>query len=96
MSCLRELTIGEQVRETVPTGSFVGKTLIIEREWVVGRMTAPWYANRSGYCFVMLWLSRTATGAILGCKIDGVGEAVYRKLREEEIKTFCAALRFME
>ena len=29
----------EQVRKTVPTGSFVGKTLIIEREWVAGRMT---------------------------------------------------------
>lgn len=28
-----------QVRKTVPTGSFVGKVLIIEREWVAGRMT---------------------------------------------------------
>lgn len=28
-----------QVRKTVPTGSFVGKILIIEREWVSGRMT---------------------------------------------------------
>ena len=28
-----------QVRKVVPTGSFVGKTLIIEREWVPGRMT---------------------------------------------------------
>ncbi len=28
-----------QVRKTVPTGSFVGKILIIEREWVAGRMT---------------------------------------------------------
>lgn len=30
----------EQVRKTVPTGSFVGKILMIEREWVAGRMTA--------------------------------------------------------
>jgi L-lactate utilization protein LutC len=28
-----------QVRKTVPTGSFVGKILIVEREWVNGRMT---------------------------------------------------------
>ncbi len=28
-----------QVRKTVPTGSFVGKILIVEREWVSGRMT---------------------------------------------------------
>lgn len=28
-----------QVRKTVPTGSFVGKILIVEREWVAGRMT---------------------------------------------------------
>lgn len=28
-----------QVRKVVPTGSFVGKILIIEREWVNGRMT---------------------------------------------------------
>jgi hypothetical protein len=28
-----------QVRKVVPSGSFVGKTLIIEREWVAGRMT---------------------------------------------------------
>ncbi len=28
-----------QVRKTVPAGSFVGKILIIEREWVAGRMT---------------------------------------------------------
>ncbi len=28
-----------QVRKTVPTGSFVGKILIVEREWVTGRMT---------------------------------------------------------
>jgi L-lactate utilization protein LutC len=28
-----------QVRKVVPTGSFVGKILIIEREWVAGRMT---------------------------------------------------------
>jgi hypothetical protein len=27
-----------QVRKVVPTGSFVGKTLIIEREWVAGRI----------------------------------------------------------
>ncbi len=27
------------VRKTVPTGSFVGKILIVEREWVSGRMT---------------------------------------------------------
>ena len=27
-----------QVRQRVPSGSFVGKILIIEREWVVGRM----------------------------------------------------------
>jgi hypothetical protein len=27
-----------QVRPVVPTGSFVGKTLIIEREWVAGRI----------------------------------------------------------
>jgi hypothetical protein len=29
----------EQVRKVVPIGSFVGKILIIEREWVAGRMT---------------------------------------------------------
>ncbi len=29
----------EQVRKVLPTGSFVGKILIIEREWVAGRMT---------------------------------------------------------
>jgi len=28
-----------QVRKTVPTGSFVGKILIVEREWVAGRVT---------------------------------------------------------
>jgi len=28
-----------QVRKVVPSGSFVGKILIIEREWVKGRMT---------------------------------------------------------
>jgi hypothetical protein len=28
-----------QVRKVVPTGSFVGKILIIEREWVAGRMS---------------------------------------------------------
>ncbi len=28
-----------QVRKTVPTGSFVGKILIVEREWATGRMT---------------------------------------------------------
>lgn len=28
-----------QVRKVIPTGSFVGKILIIEREWVAGRMT---------------------------------------------------------
>ena len=28
-----------QVRKVVPTGSFVGKILIVEREWVAGRMT---------------------------------------------------------
>src|SRR5512137_1398180 len=28
-----------QVRKVVPTGSFVGKILIVEREWVTGRMT---------------------------------------------------------
>jgi L-lactate utilization protein LutC len=28
-----------QVRQVVPSGSFVGKILIIEREWVAGRMT---------------------------------------------------------
>jgi hypothetical protein len=28
----------EQVRKRIPTGSFVGKTLIIEREWAAGRM----------------------------------------------------------
>jgi hypothetical protein len=27
-----------QVRKVVPTGSFVGKILIVEREWVTGRM----------------------------------------------------------
>ncbi len=27
-----------QVRQRVPTGTFMGKTLIIEREWVAGRM----------------------------------------------------------
>ena len=27
-----------QVRKVVPTGSFVGKILIVEREWVAGRM----------------------------------------------------------
>lgn len=29
----------EQVRKTVPSGSFVGKILIIEREWVAERVT---------------------------------------------------------
>ena len=29
----------EQVRQRLPSGSFVGKTLIIEREWAAGRMT---------------------------------------------------------
>ena len=29
----------EQVRKIIPSGSFVGKILIIEREWVAGRMT---------------------------------------------------------
>jgi hypothetical protein len=29
----------EQVRKMMPAGSFVGKILIIEREWVAGRMT---------------------------------------------------------
>ena len=29
----------EQVRKLVSTGSFVGKILIVEREWVNGRMT---------------------------------------------------------
>jgi hypothetical protein len=28
-----------QVRQRIPTGSFVGKILIIEREWLPGRMT---------------------------------------------------------
>jgi hypothetical protein len=28
-----------QVRQVLPSGSFIGKTLIIEREWVSGRMT---------------------------------------------------------
>lgn len=28
-----------QVRKVVPSGSFIGKTLIIEREWIAGRMT---------------------------------------------------------
>jgi hypothetical protein len=28
-----------QVRNTIPTGSFVGKILLIEREWMDGRMT---------------------------------------------------------
>ena len=27
-----------QVRAVVPTGSFVGKILLIEREWVAGRI----------------------------------------------------------
>jgi hypothetical protein len=27
-----------QVRPVVPTGSFIGKTLIIEREWIAGRI----------------------------------------------------------
>ena len=27
-----------QVRQMIPTGSFVGKTLIVEREWIAGRM----------------------------------------------------------
>jgi L-lactate utilization protein LutC len=29
----------EQVRKVVPTGSFVGKILIVEREWMAGRTT---------------------------------------------------------
>jgi hypothetical protein len=29
----------EQVRQRLPSGSFIGKTLIIEREWMAGRMT---------------------------------------------------------
>ena len=29
----------EQVRQRIPTGSFVGKILIIEREWAAGRTT---------------------------------------------------------
>jgi hypothetical protein len=29
----------EQVRKVVPSGSFMGKSLIIEREWVKDRMT---------------------------------------------------------
>jgi hypothetical protein len=29
----------EQVRKVVPSGSFVGKILIVEREWVKDRMT---------------------------------------------------------
>jgi len=29
----------EQVRKVVPTGSFIAKTLIIEREWMAGRLT---------------------------------------------------------
>lgn len=28
-----------QVRKVLPSGSFVGKTLIIERKWLTGRMT---------------------------------------------------------
>ena len=28
-----------QVRQRIPTGSFVGKILIIEREWQAGRIT---------------------------------------------------------
>ena len=28
-----------QVRKVVPSGSFIGKTLIIEREWIAGRTT---------------------------------------------------------
>jgi len=28
-----------QVRQVLPAGSFVGKIMIIEREWVIGRMT---------------------------------------------------------
>jgi hypothetical protein len=28
----------EQVRKVLPAGSFIGKTLIIEREWASGRM----------------------------------------------------------
>ena len=28
-----------QVRKVVPTGSFIAKTLIIEREWIAGRLT---------------------------------------------------------
>jgi hypothetical protein len=28
-----------QVRKVMPAGSFVGKILIVEREWVAGRMT---------------------------------------------------------
>jgi LUD domain len=29
----------EQVRKVLPAGSFIGKTLIIEREWAAGRIT---------------------------------------------------------
>ena len=28
-----------QVRKVLPAGSFVGKLLIVEREWVAGRVT---------------------------------------------------------
>jgi len=38
-----------QVRPVVPTGSFVGKILLIEREWVAGRVTVILVRSRSEY-----------------------------------------------
>lgn len=38
-----------QVRQRVPTGSFIGKTLIIEREWVKGRITVILVREPAGY-----------------------------------------------
>jgi L-lactate utilization protein LutC len=38
-----------QVRQRVPSGSFIGKTLIIEREWVKDRMTVILVREPVGY-----------------------------------------------
>lgn len=38
-----------QVRKVLPTGSFVGKILIIEREWAPGRMTVILVRQPIGY-----------------------------------------------
>ena len=37
-----------QVRQMIPTGSFVGKTLIVEREWIAGRMAVILVRKPSG------------------------------------------------